>query len=66
MKDNKMDIFHTFTDTELRGRGLAEKLTLAAFEYAEKHNLKIIPTCPYVKDKFLADHEEFEKIVEHW
>ena len=62
----KMAIFHTFTDPELRGQGLAEKLTQAAFEYAKKNGLRVVPTCSYVKDTFLPKHKEWDKIVEHW
>ncbi|KHO47807.1 MAG: hypothetical protein QT00_C0002G0469 [archaeon GW2011_AR5] len=62
----KMDIFHTFTDPELRGQGLAEKLCIAAFEHAKSNGLKIIPTCPYVKDTFLRKHPEWNDIAEHW
>lgn len=32
----KVDLFHTFTDPELRGQGLAGQLTQAAFEFAKK------------------------------
>lgn len=62
----EMDIFHTFTDPELRGQGLAEQLTQAAFEFAKKSGFKVIPTCPYVKDTFLAKHPEWNSITEHW
>jgi len=62
----KMNIFHTFTDPELRGQGLAEKLTQAAFEYAKKNGLRVVPICSYVKDTFLPRHKEWDKIVEHW
>lgn len=62
----KMDIFHTFTDPEFRGQGLAEQLCTAAFEHAKNNGLKIIPTCPYVKDTFLRKHPEWNAMVEHW
>ncbi|MFA4820102.1 MAG: GNAT family N-acetyltransferase [Candidatus Aenigmatarchaeota archaeon] len=66
LKGKEMDIFHTFTDPELRGQGLADQLCQAAFEYAKKNGLKIIPTCPYVKDTFLKKHTEWDNITEHW
>lgn len=66
IEEKKMDLFHTFTDPELRGQGLAEKLTEAAFEFAKKNGLRIIPTCDYVRDYFLPKHKELDKIVEHW
>ncbi|MBI4167802.1 MAG: N-acetyltransferase [Candidatus Aenigmarchaeota archaeon] len=62
----KMDLFHTFTDEELRGQGLAEKLAQAAFEYAKKNGLRIVPTCEYIRDTFLKKHPEWEEITEHW
>ena len=62
----EMDIFHTFTDEELRGQGLAEQLTQAAFEHAKKNGLKVIPTCEYVKDNFLKKHPEWGSMTEHW
>ncbi len=66
LNGKEMDIFHTFTDPELRGQGLAEKLCQAAFEYAKKNGLHVIPTCPYVKDTFLKKHPEWDSITEHW
>ena len=60
----KMDLFHTFTDPELRGQGLAEKLCIAAFEHAKSNGLKIIPTCEYVRDSFLKKHPELNAMVE--
>ncbi len=59
---NVIDIYHTFTPEKLRGRGIAGKLAEAAFEYAKKNNLKVIPTCPYIP-KFLETHPEWKKVV---
>ncbi|MBI4163115.1 MAG: N-acetyltransferase [Candidatus Aenigmarchaeota archaeon] len=59
-----MDLYHTFTPKELRGRGLAEKLTKAAFEFAEKNKMKIRPSCSYVADVFLKKHPEWADMVE--
>ena len=61
---NAMDIPDTFTPPELRGRGIAEQLALAAFEYAKKNNMKVIPTCPYISETFLRKHPELESMVE--
>ncbi len=63
-ENNIMDLYHTFTPEELRGKGIAEILTNAAFEFAKQHNLKIRPSCSYVKDVFLKKHPEWMKIVE--
>ena len=60
---NEMDIYHAFTPESLRGRGLAEKLATAAFEFAKENNLKVVPTCPYVRDYFLPKQKEFGGVV---
>ncbi len=61
---NTLDLYSTYTPPQLRGQGLAEKVVLAAFEYAKEQNLKVIPSCWYVR-KFLEKHPEYESIVNH-
>ncbi len=56
-----IDLYSTYTPPQLRGQGLAEKVVFAAFEYAKEKNLKVIPSCWYVR-KFLDNHTEFQKI----
>jgi len=57
-----IDLYSTYTPTNLRGRGLAAKVVAVAFEYAKKNNLKVIPGCWYVR-KFLEKHPEYHEIV---
>ena len=57
-----IDLYHTFTPEKLRGKGIAAKLTQAAFEYAKENDLTVVPTCPY-EQKFLKDHEEWKSVV---
>ena len=59
---NTMDLYSTYTSPQLRGKGLAEKVVLAAFEYAKEKNLKVIPSCWYVR-KFLEKHAEYQNLV---
>ena len=66
IKGTEMDIFHTFTDPDLRGQGLAEQLAIAAFEYAKRNGFLVIPTCDYIHDSFLRKHPEWNEITEHW
>lgn len=49
---------HTFVPPELRGRGLAEKLVVAALEWARAERLRVVPACSYVA-KFLERHPEY-------
>lgn len=57
-----LDLYSTYTPPQLRGQGLAEKVVLAAFEYAKEKNLKVIPSCWYVR-KFLEKHTEYQNLV---
>eukprot|EP00465_Bigelowiella_longifila_P008255 CAMPEP_0185252772 /NCGR_PEP_ID=MMETSP1359-20130426/1760_1 /TAXON_ID=552665 /ORGANISM="Bigelowiella longifila, Strain CCMP242" /LENGTH=99 /DNA_ID=CAMNT_0027835017 /DNA_START=111 /DNA_END=410 /DNA_ORIENTATION=+ len=48
LKEKTMDLFHTVTEESHRGKGLAGKVVLAAFQCAKGQSLKIIPTCTYI------------------
>ncbi|MBI4167459.1 MAG: hypothetical protein HY515_00735, partial [Candidatus Aenigmarchaeota archaeon] len=43
---------------------VAEELCIAAFEYAQKHALKIISSSAYIDETFLKKHKEFEDLIE--
>jgi predicted GNAT family acetyltransferase len=57
-----LDLYSTYTPSELRGQGLAEKVVLAAFEYAKEKNLKVLANCWYVR-KFIEKHREYEALL---
>lgn len=61
-----LDIHHTAVPEEYRGQGLAEKLALFAFEFAKKNKLKVIPSCPYIAEKFLPKHPEYKDLVTNY
>jgi predicted GNAT family acetyltransferase len=62
MRGNKIDLYHTYTPTQLRGKGLAGKIVEFAFNYAKENNLKVIPSCPFIPS-FLAKNPEYKKFV---
>lgn len=63
VEDKKtIDLYSTYTPPALRGQGLAEKVVLAAFEYAKEKNLKVIPSCWYVR-RFVEKHSVFQDII---
>jgi len=62
MSDDTIDLYHTFTDPALRGKGLAARVVRAAFEYAKENNLKVIPTCSYVRS-FVRRYKEYNELV---
>ncbi len=59
-----LDFGHTFVPTALRGRGLAERVVRAGFEYARRQGLTVVPSCPYVSGAFLRRHPEWRTLVD--
>ena len=62
LKNNEMDLNHTYTHPALRGKGLAAQVVRAAFEFAKENNLKVIPTCSYVQT-FIRRYDEYKNLV---
>lgn len=58
-----LNIYHTEVDPRHRGRGLAQELAIAAFEYAKAHGLTVIPSCSYIRDTFLARNPQYASLV---
>ena len=63
LNGNVMDILTVTVPEKERNRGIAERLTIYVFRYAKKKGLKIIPTCPYVRNTFLRKHKEFDDVI---
>lgn len=61
-RDGEITFTHTFVPSELRGRGIAEKLVRPALEYARAERLRVIPQCSYV-EIFIQRHREFASLV---
>jgi predicted GNAT family acetyltransferase len=59
---NILNFHHTFVPPDLRGKGMAERIVAAGFEYVENNNLKVIPSCPYVA-RFVMKNSEWKKLV---
>lgn len=58
-----LDVHHVFVPDAFRGQGLSERMVKFAFDFAKRNRMKIIPSCPYVKEKFLPEHPEYRDIV---
>ena len=59
----ELDLYHTYVPEVFRGRGIAEKLCKAAFEYAKAEGLTVIPSCSYISDAYLKRHQEYEPLT---
>lgn len=61
MEYEKIDAYHTFVDSSLRGQGIAEKLYTELLKYAKENAYKIIPTCSYVEKRIQKDFDMIAK-----
>eukprot|EP00240_Pyramimonas_obovata_P015943 CAMPEP_0118925636 /NCGR_PEP_ID=MMETSP1169-20130426/3491_1 /TAXON_ID=36882 /ORGANISM="Pyramimonas obovata, Strain CCMP722" /LENGTH=269 /DNA_ID=CAMNT_0006866985 /DNA_START=91 /DNA_END=900 /DNA_ORIENTATION=+ len=48
-----LDVYHTWTPSSARGRGLAARLCDAAITYAMQTGLQVLPSCSYVRHTYL-------------
>ena len=59
----EIDLYHTYVPEVFRGRGIAERLCKAAFEYAKANRLTVLPSCSYVSDAYLKRHPAYESLT---
>ena len=59
----EIDLYHTYVPEVFRGRGVAERLCRAAFEYAKANHLTVIPSCSYISGAYLKRHPEYEPLT---
>lgn len=57
-----LDFQSTFVPPELRGQKIGDKIVLFALNYARDHQLKVIPTCPFVKT-VVERHPEYRDLL---
>lgn len=62
VKDNTISILSTFVSPDLRGMGMAGKLTKEVAEYARKNELKVNPVCSYAV-KFFEENTEYADLI---
>ena len=60
----KMIIEHTEVSDELKGQHVGQQLVHTAVEYARKHNMKIIPLCPFAYSVFKRK-PEYSDVLYH-
>ena len=59
----ELDLYHTYVPEVFRGRGIAEQLCKAGFEYAKANQLTVIPSCSYISGAYLKRHPEYKPLV---
>lgn len=61
-QNEKTIIFsHTEVPVGYEGQGIGGKLAKHVLEYAKEQNLKVIPTCPFIK-AYILRHPEYKAI----
>ncbi len=61
VKDNLVDIYHTYVDPDYQGQHIASILTEYLFKKLKKENKKAICSCSYV-DHWIKKHQEYQNI----
>ncbi|MFO7445295.1 MAG: GNAT family N-acetyltransferase [Ignavibacteriaceae bacterium] len=59
---NTIEMFSTYVPEEHRNKGLASKMAVEALSFARNKNLKVIPTCSFMRD-FISRNKEYEDMV---
>lgn len=62
ISDSVVNIDHTFVDSSLRGRGIADSLLNAATAHICEQGFKAVATCPYAVKWFEA-HPEHKNVL---
>jgi predicted GNAT family acetyltransferase len=57
-----MVITHVGVHPDLRGQGIAGRLTQVALEYAAKNALRVIPMCSYVA-AYIRRHPRYQELM---
>lgn len=60
--DHTLALTHTEVDPALEGRGIGSNLVKQVLTYAEQHNQKIVPLCPFVA-AYIKRHPDWQRIV---
>ena len=61
-RGNVLDLVHTEVPPEAEGKGIGGSLARAALEHARSEGVKVVPSCPFVRD-YLTKHQEFSNVV---
>ncbi len=59
---NTINMIHTYVPVEQRGRQIAAALVKTGLEYAMEKNLKVIPTCSYVRT-YINRNAKFKNLL---
>ncbi len=59
LSGNRIALVHTEVPPQLEGRGIGSALAKHVLEYAQTHQLKVLPLCPFIK-AYIDRHPEYQ------
>lgn len=63
IQDGKIFVItHVGVFPELRGQGIAGKITQVSLEYAKEHGLRVVPMCSYAA-AYIRRHPEYAELT---
>ena len=62
-RDNKIVFTHTEVPEEFEGRGIGNKLAVAALDFARREGLRVVPRCRFIA-AFIERHSEYQDLVD--
>lgn len=62
MSSDTLEYYETFVPENQRGKKVASQLANEALNYAQENNLKVIPTCSFVKT-FVKENNKFDDVI---
>ncbi|MCF6227040.1 MAG: N-acetyltransferase [Xanthomonadales bacterium] len=63
LANNIIDVNHTWVSPDHRGEGLAQDLYRQMIGYARKNNLKVIPSCSFVRKMFTDNSADLDLLA---
>ncbi len=57
-----LDLVHTQVPPAARGEGVGDQLVARAVEFAEANDLRIVPSCPFVR-QWMSEHPEHSDVL---
>jgi predicted GNAT family acetyltransferase len=61
-RDGVIEFTHTEVDDAYEGQGLGSTLVREALEAARRDGLRVVPSCPFVKE-YIERHDEYADLV---
>ena len=62
LTDQAITMHHTEVPKDLEGKGIGSMLAARALDYCIIHNLKVIPSCPFIAD-YIGKHPKYESLL---